>query len=369
VEHDYNRRKIGGLKMKVTKKAIVMVIFVLFVFMIMNSFYYSPAVMVSKSQGTVLSDNWWIALNWIKNNTEECSVVATYWDPGHFITGIARRPVVFDGASQSSLRTIKVSGNLSADEIRKIAVIDKYEASYDEKTDTTSITTARIQDIATSLYTDNETLAYEIIKKYRKNNCSTVYYIASSDLLGKSTWWTYFSTWNPAEKGQKYVYYMVPLYSARPVPNQNAVAYMYLMSEQQSFVIYEFNKTSMIPYLQQGSNVVKVEKLFYFNKNGFGLMHYEPDAEVKGMLWLSPERQTLIFIPPELENSMFTRMFLFNGQGLEYFEYVDSWGGEVKLFKLDFEKIEKRLAEEKASNETETQNTESLTAETLPVEL
>ena len=44
----------------------------------------------------------------------------------------------------------------------------------------------------------------------------------------------------------------------------------------------------------------------------------------------------LIHIPPELENSMFTRMFFFNGYGMENFEFVNNWGGEVKLFRVIF---------------------------------
>lgn len=332
--------------MKITKKLIFMAIFVVFLFMIMLNFYYYPSEAIAKSQGTVLSDNWWEALNWIKNNTDECSVVATYWDPGHFITGIARRPVVFDGASQGSLRTINVTGNLTEDEIKKIAVINQYDAIYDSKENITSVTTARIQDIATTLYTDNETLAIEILKKYRKPNCSTMYYIASSDLLGKSVWWSYFSTWNPAEKGQKYTYFMTPLSNARPVPNQNAVAFVYSIASQQSFIIYEYNQSQMVPYLQQGASVVKVEKLVYFTRTGESKFYFEPNADVKGLLWLDPSRQTLIYAPPEIESSLFTRMFLFNGQGLKYFEYVDNWGGEVKLFKLDFDKIEQQIKEE-----------------------
>jgi hypothetical protein len=30
-------------------------------------------------------------------------------------------------------------------------------------------------------------------------------------------------------------------------------------------------------------------------------------------------------------------MFLFNGQGLQNFEYVNNWGGEVKLYKVKFD--------------------------------
>jgi dolichyl-diphosphooligosaccharide--protein glycosyltransferase len=351
--------------MKITKKSIGMSLFMAFVFMLMLSFYYLPAAAVAKSQGTVLSENWWNALNWMKNNTEECAVVATYWDPGHFITGIARRPVVFDGASQGEIRTISVSGNLTEDEIKKIAVIDKYYAVYDPVDNVTKVTTARIQDIATTLYTDNETMAVEILKKYRMPNCSVMYYIASSDLLGKSVWWSYFATWKPEEKGQKYNYFMIPLYNAKPVPNQNAVAYVYSIGQQQSFIIYEYNQSSMIPYLQQGANIVKVEKLLYFARNGETRFYIQPNADVKGTLWLEPGRQTVIYIPVEFEKSLFTRMFLFNGQDLKYFKYVSSWGGEVKLFKINFDEFD--LAQSGSFKESVQENQMQLSAATLPV--
>src|SRR3989344_2965647 len=154
--------------------------FVLFViFGISYYYFFSPGLYIAKNQGTVLSDNWFQALNWMNNNTPECAVVATYWDPGHFITGIARRGVVFDGASQGSTRTVIIDG--------------------------VNVTTSRIQDIATTLYTDNETLAMNILKKDRRS-CGEMYYIASNDLIGKSVWWSYFATWDPVNKGRQLSY-------------------------------------------------------------------------------------------------------------------------------------------------------------------
>jgi len=317
-----------------TRELISMFILIIIYMFFINVFYIQSA-FISECTGTVLSDNWWSALNWIRNNTKECAVVATYWDPGHFITGIAKRSVVFDGASQSEVFYKPATENKTG------IIIEKHENgitrvfSYSNGKEVR----ARIQDIGTTLLTTNETLAVEILKDYMKPGCDEMYYIASSDLISKSQWWSYFATWdptNPPEYGNRYVYLMVPLESVRPVLGQNAIAYSYRLGQQQSFVIYEINNTLKAFYQQQGQ-LLKVEGLFYFDREGNGRLDLEPEADIKGLLWLDGSRQLIIFIPTELQNSIFTRMFFFNGFGLEKFEFIRDWGGEVKLFKVNFE--------------------------------
>lgn len=276
------------------------------------SFYFTPALSIAKGQGTILSDNWFSALMWLHDNTPECTVIATYWDPGHFIAGIARRPVVFDGASQGATRTVEING--------------------------TTVIASRIQDIATTLLTSDEDQALDILRKYRNPNCNEMYYIASQDLLSKSVWWSYFSTWDPSregEKGDKYSYAIVPRGQSRPLLDQNAIAHIYPLSQEQAFVIVK-KDGDVQAFIQQGSNLGEVQKLFYFTKDGQGALKTSSNPQLNGMIWLSPDDQAIIFAPPELENSLFTRMYLFNGAGLENFEFVNSWGGEVKLFKVKF---------------------------------
>ncbi|MBI4018224.1 MAG: hypothetical protein HY368_01300 [Candidatus Aenigmarchaeota archaeon] len=320
-------------KMTNNEAATLGLLVVLFIFFI--NVFYIPSALISECTGTVLSDNWWEALNWIKNNTKGCSVVATYWDPGHFITGIAKRSVVFDGASQSEVfyrpNTEGKTGIVIERHENGITRVIQY------KNDT--VVRARIQDISTTLLTNNESLAVEILKDYRKPGCEDeMYYIASSDLISKSQWWSYFATWdptNPPNFGKRYIYVMIPLESSRPVLGQNAIAYSYRVTQNQAFVIYETNNT-LKPFFQQQGQLLKVEKLFYFDRQGNGRLALEPDADVQGLLWLDGTRQLVIFIQPELEQSIFTRMFFFNGFGLERFEMVKDWGGEVKLFRVSF---------------------------------
>lgn len=296
--------------MKIKKINVYAVVVLIFVVYVANAFYLEPATQIARGTGTVLSDNWFDALNWVKNNTAECAVIATYWDPGHFITGIGRRAVVFDGASQNALFT-RQRGN-------------------------ETVTTARIADIATTLYTSDENRAIEILREYKKSGCDEMYYIASADLIGKSQWWTYFATWNPVDKGTPLNYVTSQLSGVRPILQQNAIVYTYPLGQQSIVIKYEQNET-LTPFLQQNNQLLRIARIAYFTRDGRFLAGDLPNAEIQGLVWVDPSMGIIVFMRPELERSMFTRMFFFNGADLDNFELVRNWGGEVKLFRVKFE--------------------------------
>ena len=273
---------------------------------------YSQSMLIAKYSGPILDDNWWEALNWIKNNTAECAVVATYWDPGHFITAIAERPVIYDGGTQNAVALFTTDGK--------------------------STERSRMMDVATALYTSNETKAIELLSWY-KGNCSEMYFLATSDLVGKSQWWSYFSTWDPNKAtGTKSNYYPLKLSQTRP-SDDGSTNYVYSMGMNQAIIINERtvnNQTTLTPMYKEGTNFVKIKSMIAFSSQGLGSLQTYPDAELDALVWISPGGQNLIFIPPDLAKSMFTKMFFFNGQGLTNFEFVKDWGGEVKLFKIKF---------------------------------
>ncbi|MEM5868625.1 MAG: STT3 domain-containing protein [Candidatus Aenigmatarchaeota archaeon] len=309
-----------------------LVITILILYPFLQRSYY-----ISKYSGTVLTDNWWNALNWIRENTPECAVIATYWDPGHFITGIAERPVVFDGASQNSLRTITLEGNMSREEIEKIIGISNFRIRRFEKDGKyyVNVTTARIQDIATTLLTSDEEQAIKILRRYLIPECNnTMYYIASEDLLWKSQWWTYFSTWDPkTKKGTKYFY--IPAQYAGKKSLGNSTYYLYPISRVEVLVIKEEGK-ELDAFLQVQNEMKIIRKFIYFESNFIKEKSYE-NYEIDGTLFLFPDKSNVIFMNKELENSLFTRMFLLNGAGLKRFELVRNFGGEVKIFKVIFD--------------------------------
>ncbi|MEM7813565.1 MAG: hypothetical protein QW548_01555, partial [Candidatus Aenigmatarchaeota archaeon] len=306
-------------------------------------FYILPAAAISQSQGTVLSDNWWNALIWIRNNTDECATIATYWDPGHFITGIARRAVVFDGASQASLFTKPYAGAESGLKIiphdNGIKQLVLYEGGNE--------TRARIKDITTVMLTANESLAVEILRDYAKPNCPELYFIASQDLIFKSQWWTYFATWDPTREGSQplskgdiYTYAIAQVARRKPLPQFGVVGYEYPLSQLQSIVLCQQNGTiapcarDAIGLFQSGEQFVRLRRIVWPTSRGYASME-DDDAELPGtVLVLDGSAQVIAYLRPELENALFTRMFFYNGAGLEKFELVGNWGGEVKLFKV-----------------------------------
>lgn len=301
---------------KLTKKDFTIGVLVM-IFIFIWIFYLEPAFVVSSKSGPVLNENWWQALNWIKNNTEECTVVATYWDPGHFITGIANRPVVFDGATQNAL-----------------LYLNEKDEPVKETENYTSVR-SRIKDIATTLFTSNETLAIEILKRYRFKNCSQpMIYIASSDLIFKSQWWSYFATWDPVNKGKKYIYIVLSMTAKKPLIKENVIAYVYQISPNEAFLIYKKNNT-YIAKLQSGNQFFDIEK-FWFLENTLKKVE-KKDAQIKGILLAIANFQQVIYIPPELENSIFTKMMFFNGYGLEHFDLMKNFGNEVKIYKVCFD--------------------------------
>lgn len=312
-----------------TKNIIISVFAIMLISLVFTSFYYDPAVSVAKGSGTVLSDNWWEGLNWIRNNTKECAVVATYWDPGHFITGIARRAVIYDGASQGAQTDFPYNGSKRGLDVQLFENGANQIILYKEGIEKHS----RMKDVAISLYTDNETQSAELLNRYKKEGCDELYFIASADLIGKSVWWSYFATWEPTSKGKQYSYLTIQLQQTKPLISENSLVYIYPFSQQQAFVVYQTNQTKIKAFLQQGNQLLPVEKVFYFTNTG-GMLTVDQAAEVKGMVWLTPDKGTAVFIPKEIENSMFTRLFFFNGEGLDKFEFVNSWGGEMKLFKV-----------------------------------
>jgi len=309
----------------------ILVILILFFFIYIPTVAsFDQSYVIAANPRAILTPSWWTALNWIKNNTEECAVVATYWDPGHFITGIARRPVVYDGGTQNALAQF----NKSSVDLNSKAFQDPTMFTIEGNT----VVRSRMKDMATTLFTDDEELAYDILKLYR-GNCSEMYYLASWDLIGKSQWWSYFSTWEPNKAtGNKYFYIPLQL-SMKKEGEDGSTNYVFSLGQNQAIVINEKTaggQTIMTPVLKQGPSFTKISKLFYF-ENGKAFMQQYQGAEVEGMVWLDPSKQSLFFIPKELENSMFTRLFFFQGQGLKHFEFVNNWDGEVKLFKVKFD--------------------------------
>ena len=250
------------------------------------------------------NENWENAYVWIKNETAKDSVVGSWWDPGHEIAGIAERRNIADGAH-------------CTDEYCNPGL------------------NTRITDLGKIFVTDNETEAKNLLLKYR-GNASEMYWIASDDLIGKFRWLQYFGTGcdgtgiytlNGEQKCS--LYSQIPLQSYGYDQNYTIRSYHY--GELSAF---EQNGQWIVVMSRDNKNYLFQKEITYVNDTVQVLDFSQFNETIPGTVWLHPDKSYLVFIPPNLENSLFTRMFFYEeNETLENFELVYK-NKQVKIYKL-----------------------------------
>jgi asparagine N-glycosylation enzyme membrane subunit Stt3 len=263
------------------------------------------------SSGMAISQNWIDALNWLKSNADKNSLITTWWDPGHIITGYTGLKVHADGAHCSPGECVPYNHNV------------------------------RIQDMGRIFSTSSEDEALSILKKYKSltpeqcqevrkefgdivpsNACdpvSDIYIIASSDLIGKYHWLSFFGLGNAKD------FIQLPLKGY----DQNQGILTYANGE----ITLMRKGTDWVPVVQ--SKYVVKEMIYFENGEKKSLDFSNATNTVDGLVWVDPSYQALIFMPPEIKNSIFTNMFFFNGENLKKFELVYT-NPEMKIFKVNF---------------------------------
>jgi len=311
---------------------------ILGIFAFQTLFFVSNAIQLGQASGMEISKNWYDALDWLVNNSDAETIVVTWWDPGHILAGYSyykQRPfmVMADGAHCGPTDCLVYDHNI------------------------------RIQDMGRVFATSNETEAINILKRYMgptQEQCEKLkavfgnkiydnplkvdpckpmkkmYLIASADLIGKYYWLSYFGTGT----GRNYFQLQLTGTSGNSLLYSNGII---------SLVV---NDTSFIPVLnipEQGIRNRIISKISYMDASGNIITKDYSDIpnSIPGFLWAIPNfgiagstgqlivPYYVIFMPPEIENSLFTRMFFYNGQGLQHFKLVYQ-NPEVKIFEVIF---------------------------------
>jgi dolichyl-diphosphooligosaccharide--protein glycosyltransferase len=271
--------------------------------------------------GPDINANWDNAWDFLRTKTPEFSIVGTWWDPGHMIAGLADRRDYADGAHCGDACFYGIND--------------------------------RIVDLGKIMVTSDENESINLIRKYQGDS-SQVYWIASDDLIGKFQWLQYFGTGCDARTDRNCPLYMqIPHSSDSYDSNGNVALRNYALDNQTSIMVY--NGQVPIPIFVQGINAVLFDEFIVYN--GTQPIPIKPDenetnsilAALKPLekqlnvrftnqtvpmtVWIPQDYSYIVLIPPTLRESVFTKMFMLEGQGLEHFKQVFS-NPQVKIYEV-----------------------------------
>ncbi len=276
---------------------------------------------LGQNLGPDINSNWDSAWEFLKT-TPENSLVGTWWDPGHMITGLAERRVVADGAHCG------------------------FDCMY--------TINDRIVDLGKIFATSDENVSLQLIRKYQGTS-PKVYWIASDDLIGKFRWLQFFGTgcdgtgqYTPDGQRKCPLYYQLPQTSVRyTMGGEIGIRYY-------NNVLLFHGKVPLVIYTQGRNAVLVKETIYYENNSVKSFSISESDAEMfaeqlKPLLnklnlrilnntmdlsaYVAEDYSYVVLIPPQLRNSVFTKMFFLEGNGLENFKQVFR-NKQVKIYEV-----------------------------------
>jgi dolichyl-phosphooligosaccharide-protein glycotransferase len=273
----------------------------------------------SQGSGMMISQNWYDMLDWFKANASSKSLLVTWWDPGHILTGYTGLRAMADGAHCPS----GVNG------------CEPY--SHND----------RIQDMGRAFSVSDENESVSILRKYRQltsaqceadrqlfsgrgfpadacDPVSDMYVIASSDLIGKYYWLSYFGTGT----GRNFLQLGLSNYDSA----QGILTYG---SGEISLVFRDNKWVPVINYPTQGIRNVVVRDVVYFENNKEVRARFNDTQAIDGMVYVDPSFRAALFMDSSVRDSVFTRMFFFNGEGLSNYKLVYS-NPEIRVFKVVF---------------------------------
>jgi hypothetical protein len=186
---------------------------------------------------------------------------------------------------------------------------------------------------------------------------SEMYVIASSDLIGKYYWLSYFgSCINQRGVGNTTYCHNLSLDQFQKIAQGTNFIQLTLTNVSRDTGALEYGNgliqivqknNQIFPIInvpQQGMRNAIIRQMLMFQNGQPQILNFGNTTNlVDGLLWVDPSFQVVIFMDPSIRDSVFTNMFFFNGDGnkelgiskLNNFELVYQ-NSEIKLFKVTF---------------------------------
>lgn len=308
------------------------------------------------------SDPMWNSMNWVAKNTTNDTVVTSWWDFGYLFEIASDRQVTFDGGSQNSPRAFWVgkafttsNEGLSAGIFRMLGssgdmaylTLDNYTNNTGKSVkileSTLPVSKDEAKNIMTGEYKLTSTQADTVLKYSHPDDPNPVVVVTSGDMLQKAGWWSYFGTWNfDIQNSTPYQYLAAQL----PAVMDNKTGQANITNYQEGEMLYQTiikkdsNNNTTATFEARYENGSKVT---YPNGTVFEPMWNNEEMKIHNLMIIDGNQliknetvdengkfsllvfgsngtYTSILMSRELENSMYTKLYLLSGFGQTSFK-------------------------------------------------
>ena len=319
------------------------------------------------------NDAMWNSMVWINEHTADNDVITSWWDFGYLFEIAADRQVTFDGGSQSGdrafwlgqamttsdlqysagiFRMLDSSGTKPQEDLNK--VIGDYGKTTEILKEILPMTSQNATNTLVNKYHLTNEQAQEVVNGTHPANPRPVTFVASSDMLQKAGWWSYFGDWNFQNQTSKNYNYHVPtkqvivepgttgklaLYNnsgllvnaviQRGTGNNSTTAYTEAISTYNNSAIF-LNGTPYNPL--NISHIIVIEDGYLLKNESVGDVK---NANYTLFLMGEKNKYTPILMDNKLSNSMFTQLYLLGGSNQNVFTMVHMENG-VSLWQVNF---------------------------------
>jgi len=354
----------------------------------------------AKSEVPIMNDGWYNTLTQIKQNSTQDAIINSWWDFGHHFKYVADRRVTADGASQNRPQAHWVGKVLlTGNEKEAVGILRMLDCSSDIKAFTaidsyindTSITIQVMYQLvlldgnnAKKLLSQYmpEVDASNIINNYTHCTPPEDYFITSEDMVGKSGVWAHFGSWN-FNRAEMWV-------NVKGMTRDEAVDFMlsnkdYNLTRDEAEKIYfeiqslkdeneanawiaswpgyasdlvgcslenedmltcsngiNVNLTSKEMLIPTNDGIKLAKRVGYMDSGSFMVKEFSGNIiEYGGDIIKNGNSYYILLMSPEIADSMFTRLFFYEGEGLKYFDKFsdvrDVTGARIIVWKVNWE--------------------------------
>ncbi|MCL2115732.1 MAG: dolichyl-diphosphooligosaccharide--protein glycosyltransferase subunit STT3 [Methanobrevibacter sp.] len=318
------------------------------------------------------SDSLWDSMTWVKENTENNTVIISWWDYGYLFEIAANRQTAADGGTQVGYRAHWLGKAMTTSDMelsagifemlatsgdKAILTLENYTNSSGESAEilvkTLPLPKEEARAIMTNEYNLTTAQVDKVLNYSHPDNPRPVIFVASADMVGKAYWWTYFGNWDfESRTSEPYTYAM----SDTPAQMENLsggrqqanitnlvtnwgnlpVLYQTILTKSPdnetnaSFVVRYANNGSEIVFPNGtvakpiiGDEEVKISTLFMVEDDILTKNEtLNEDGNHALFVFGYDGVYTSILMSKDLENSMFTKLYILGGFGQDTYELV-----------------------------------------------